>query len=180
MKDILFYRIYLEMLSVDKYYSKRKDFKYYKKIVDILKEQQFISILDVGARKSPILENLDSSVEKVLLDLDKVYSPPDIRSIQHDFYTWIPDKQYDAVLCLQVLEHLDDPTTFAKKLFDIATRFVIVSVPYNWKFGICKEHLQDPVDLDKLFCWTQRTPSEYYIVKDELERLICIYPCSSV
>ena len=168
------------MLPVDKYYSKRKSFKYYKKILEILKEQQFCSILDVGARKSPILENLDSSVEKVLLDLDQVDCSPDIRTIQDDFYTWVPDKHYDAVVCLQVLEHLEDPSTFAKKLFDIATRFVIISVPYNWELRICKEHVQDPVDLDKLFSWTQRTPDEYYIVKDELERLICIYPCSSV
>lgn len=162
-------------MDVNKYYESRKDFNYYKKILEIIQKLEFDSILDVGASRSPVLEKLEKNVEKVLLDKNHIPQLDGIRNIQDDFYTWTPDKQYDVVLCLQVLEHLEDPTTFAQKLFTIAKKKLIISVPYRWQKGTCKSHIQDPVTLEKLNSWMNRKPCHAFIVKDYLNRLICVY-----
>lgn len=164
-----------KMDSINQYYNERKDMKYYKKIQEILKSLDYQSILDVGARKSPIFEHLDVSIEKTLLDIQKIPDQSGCQVIQADFYTWNPNKEYDIVLCLQVLEHLENPVDFCKKLFCTAKQMVILSVPYKWKKGVCKYHIQDPVDEEKLFSWTKRNPSESFIIQDGKERLICCY-----
>jgi trans-aconitate methyltransferase len=95
--------------------------------------------------------------------------------IQADFYTWKPDRNYDVVLCLQVLEHLDNPKEFAQKLLQVG-KTVIISVPYKWKEGSCKYHTQDPIDKEKLKGWVGREPDEQHVVTDKgLERIICVY-----
>jgi hypothetical protein len=167
------------MDSVKKYYESRKHLNYYKKIIEIIQKEKFQSIIDVGARQSPILENLDTSLEKVVLDICDVPPLDGIRVIHADFYNWIPDKKYDIVGCFQVLEHLDEPEKFAKKLFEIANSKVLISVPYKWEKGKCKCHVQDPVDEKKMEIWTTKTPDESYIVNDGLDRLICVYNIKS-
>lgn len=163
-------------MDVNAYYLERKNFNYYKKVLEIVKSLTFKSIIDVGANRSPILENIDNSIDKVLIDLNDIPIIDGIRNIKGDFYTWNPDKQYDVVLCLQVLEHLENPKLFANKLFQIANDTVIISVPYKWKKGFCKYHVQDPVDLQKLKSWTNKDPTYHFIVRDNMiDRLICVY-----
>jgi len=97
-----------------------------------------------------------------------------VRVVNADFLTWEPDRQYDLVLCLrtlQVLEHIPDPTAFARKLFECG-RVVIVSVPYRWEAGACGEHIHDPVDERKLREWTGREPVECKTVD---ARLVALY-----
>jgi hypothetical protein len=160
--------------NIDEYYNTRKNFKYYKTVNTCLSTIDFSSIIDVGSRKSPVLESIDNSVYKTRLDIVALPPMPNIHDVTADFYTWVPDRIYDVAICLQVLEHLDDPSTFVKKLFNTA-KTVIVSVPYKWKPGTCKEHIQDPVDEKKLLSWTDREPNETYIIVDRLSRLICLY-----
>ena len=38
---------------------------------------------------------------------------------------------FDAVVCLEVLEHLDDPTAAVEELLRVARRAVVLSVPYE-------------------------------------------------
>jgi hypothetical protein len=165
------------MSNIDSYYETRKTFNYYKKINDILTTIRFNTIIDIGSRKSPILEKITSlEIEKTALDVIPIQNgSDDIRRLTADFYTWIPDKRYDVVLCLQVLEHLDNPKLFTQKLFETGKK-VIISVPYKWKKGFCKYHVQDPVDEDKLYAWTQKKTTSSYIIEDKgVERLICTY-----
>jgi len=100
----------------------------------------------------------------------------DVRLILQDFTSWEPDRPYDAVLCLQVLEHVDDPTTFARKLFDCAP-VGIISVPYLWPAGSCQYHRHDQIGLDKLRQWTGREPRESKVVKEDdgSTRLVAVY-----
>lgn len=42
-----------------------------------------------------------------------------------------PDDSFDLVLCLEVIEHLDDPKRAVRELSRVATREVVVSVPYE-------------------------------------------------
>jgi len=94
-----------------------------------------------------------------------------VRGVDGDFLEWEPDRQYDLVFCLQVLEHIHDRTPFARKLFDCG-RVVIVSVPYRWPAGSCDEHVHDPVDEHKLRDWTGRMSVE----RDTVDaRFVAVY-----
>ncbi len=160
----------------EEYYKKRKDMNYYKAVLAIVKALPYRSILDVGSRRSPVLEALPPSKERVTLDKVAVKSTPGVRHIIADFFSWTPDRVYDLVLCLQVLEHLEQPAPFLQKLFATGTN-VIVSVPYRWKKGACKYHVQDPVTLAKVIGWAGgRNPLAHWIVEDNgWQRLICLF-----
>jgi hypothetical protein len=163
--------------SMNDYWKNRSGYNYYKKVVEIIKkyENKCDSIIDVGASNTEILSNF-SFKEKVCLDYNKLPDIENVKTIKCDFYKWVPDKKYDIVTCLQVLEHLDNPELFAKKLFDLSDKIVIISLPYKWKKGFCIHHVQDPVDEDKIYSWTQRTPDERYIIEDfSVQRIICVY-----
>jgi SAM-dependent methyltransferase len=42
-----------------------------------------------------------------------------------------PDDSFDLVLCLEVIEHLDDPRRAVRELARVARRDIVVSVPYE-------------------------------------------------
>jgi len=67
---------------------------------------------------------------------------------------------------MQVLEHLNDPAIFAKKLFKTGST-VIISVPYKWKKGLEKGHAQDPVDENMVYSWTKMRPTYSVIVEED-------------
>ena len=58
-----------------------------------------------------------------------------------------PDKSFDIVLCQQVLEHVHDPVKAISELKRVAGKQLIISVPYEPFFTLCrflnweKEHL---------------------------------------
>jgi hypothetical protein len=87
---------------------------------------------------------------------------------------YTPTNHFDLVLCLQVLEHVEDPAAFASKLFRTG-RIVIVSVPYKWAPDRAPGHRHDPVDEEKLRQWTGREPVATRVVADGAARLIAVY-----
>jgi hypothetical protein len=132
----------------------------------------------VGAWKTPIIERFSWIPVRDALDIAPPYCSPTVRGIHADFFTYAPEREYDVVLCLQVLEHLNDPASFARKLFSTG-RNVVISVPFLWPEGACQYHCQDPVDHDKVRSWTGREPT-YSVVINEgparcSDRLICYY-----
>jgi hypothetical protein len=51
------------MSTIEKYYNERKESNYYKKVVEIVNNfNEITSIIDIGARRSPVLENLNKSI----------------------------------------------------------------------------------------------------------------------
>jgi hypothetical protein len=85
------------------------------------------------------------------------------------------DREFDLVLCLQVLEHLREPARFSRKLLSVGRR-IILSVPYKWPWGVCPSHLQDPVDEQKLLRWLGKPPLEGALVTDgACRRLVAVY-----
>jgi ubiquinone/menaquinone biosynthesis C-methylase UbiE len=46
------------------------------------------------------------------------------------------DRSFDAVTCLEVLEHLDDPAAAVREMARVARRAVVVSVPFEPFFRI--------------------------------------------
>jgi hypothetical protein len=82
---------------------------------------------------------------------------------------------FDLVFCLQVLEHLDRPGAFLRKLLRTGS-VVIVSIPYNWPFDEESDHTNDPIDEAKLLGWAGRRWMKARIVEDDSrERLIAVF-----
>ena len=161
--------------NIQTYYNQRKHFHYYKKVKAMLNKIKYSSIIDIGSRKSPMFEGLDDTIYKAMLDIKPIPPHGNVHMITADFYTWVPDREYDVALCLQVLEHLDRPKEFVDKLFQTA-KTVVISVPYMWPKGSCKYHVQDPINEEKIFSWTGKEPDEKHIITDgKRKRIVCLY-----
>ncbi len=166
------------------YWRERSDLIYYKYIDYMVRVagSHAKSIIDVGSGNSPYLEWFDWIDEKVSVDIRAPYSSSRVKSITANILEYDFTKRYDICMCLQVLEHVDDPISFARKLFDLSDT-VIISVPYKWPKGQTTGHIHDPVDEYKLELWTGRKPNYSIIVKEPFQgtskdsRLIAIYNC---
>jgi hypothetical protein len=170
------WRLYRWLFPSDRYWQQRQHFKYYAEVVRLARQHAPAGgrVIDVGAGPTRVLQDLGWFDERVALDRLPERRQPGIKTVQQDFLVYEPGAQFDLVLCLQVLEHLDDPRGFAQKLFAIG-RTIIISVPYKWPHQFYPPHKQDPVDETKLAGWTRRTPIETSIVMDNRERLIAVY-----
>ena len=164
------------------YWGKRKHMIYYKYIDFLIWAfaHDCDSLIDVGAHKTSIIENYGWIPKRYTLDKNITpYTSENVKGIKVDFFDFNPAEKFDFATCLQVLEHIPDVKSFTKKLFAIADR-VLISVPYMWEPG-AKYHVHDPVDLEKLLCWTGREPTYYVIVTEPLvrpgrdKRIICYY-----
>jgi len=133
------------------------------------------SVIDVGGRDCDYIGWFDWFDRKVVLDLKQPPARPGVETVAGDFLTYLPATTFDLALCLQVLEHLAEPAGFCRKL--LATgRVVIVSVPYRWPKGLCKYHVQDPVDEAKLLAWTGQPATDKAIVRDaNRDRLVAVF-----
>ena len=158
------------------YWESRSGMNYYKEVLSLARKYApgAKSIVDVGSFYTPFINRFGWIEEKVSLDLRLGYLEG-ARVIRADFYKWKPDKKYDLVICLQVLEHLEKPEIFARKLLKTG-RVVIISVPYKWKRGLYHRHIQDPVDEKKIIKWVGKNWKEHLIVEDNgLKRLIAVF-----
>ena len=160
------------------YWQQRTKHLYYKKIVEIVNEKfdNCNSVIDVGSSNTEILKQFTNIKNKTALDKKNLPSIPDINTVHTDFLEYEIVEKFDLVLCLQVLEHLENPKEFTQKLFSLGEN-IIISVPYKWKKNQSIYHLQDPVDEDKLKSWTDTDPDElFYITEsDKTERVIALY-----
>jgi glycosyltransferase involved in cell wall biosynthesis len=159
------------------YWTHRQEMNYYLEVRRLAAEHaaSAASVLEVGPRNTAFLRRLDWIPDKTAIDIAFQPEIPGVRGFKGDFFAFDPGRRFDLVLCLQVLEHLDDPAAFARKL--LATgRLVIASVPYRWPAGMCQYHKQDPIDETKLLGWFGRAPRDWIRVTDErLDRIICVY-----
>lgn len=154
--------------------------KYHKeslKLVESIKEEHnCASILDVGGWDGTFLTKTSLKDRTIVEIKNRGAAKKGIKLVNEDFLKWETDSTYDIVICMQVLEHLENHivAAFAKKLFDMSEH-IVISVPYKWKKGFCKYHKQDPVDYKKLFKWTGRMPDKVVLVQDDSDRIICYY-----
>lgn len=157
------------------FYEPDRTFRYYAHVSRWLERLAPTSVLDVGGRRSPILDSLPDSVERVCLDIERIPGlKPGIRRITSDFLRWTPDKTYDVVVCLQVLQHVEQPDEFAKKLLKVG-RTVILCVPYQLPRGM-NSGPNSMIDERTLLKWTGRTTTAtQLIVEPGLTRLLAVY-----
>jgi hypothetical protein len=170
--------------SHDKMYDKtgynenRKDFNYVRRVIELLTEFSTAgceSIIDVGSREVDVISGLPLKV-KVSIDLEKPLVAEGVESITGDFFDYREKEMFDIVCCFQTLEHISEVEQFAEKLFDLTKKYVFISVPYKWSAGLCKDHIHDPVDEEKLAIWTKKQPIVKEIIVDRgRQRIICIY-----
>lgn len=159
------------------YWEQRKTLNYYQRVLDYARTYvpDGTHLLDVGGRNCEYILWFDWFAERTVVDLVPPADLPGVTALQQDFLTMDVEAPYDLVLCLQVLEHLDDPVPFCRKLFDTG-HTVILSVPYKWPRGTCAYHVQDPVDEAKVHTWAGRPWTTHAIVTDgRLRRLVAVY-----
>ncbi|NEP87858.1 MAG: tetratricopeptide repeat protein [Okeania sp. SIO2C2] len=139
------------------------------------------SIIDVGSNGCPYLDWFTWIPERYSIDLRKPYKAPGIVAVTTDFLKYSPEKRFDLLTCLQVIEHVPNAEAFCHKLLETA-RLLVVSVPYKWPKGQTKSHIHDPVDLEKMNSWFGREPNYQNIIQEvesPCRRLICIYHTES-
>jgi methyltransferase family protein len=122
------------------------------------------SLIDVGSASAQYVEWFSWIPSRHILDFRIAKKPEGITCIESDFLAYEPQRKFDVVLCLQVLEHVPDPSAFCAKLKSIG-RQLLVSVPYKWVGGT-PGHIHDPVDEKKLKDWMGITPNNSQIVTE--------------
>ena len=138
---------------VPEYYSKNKSikrifFKRFEKALALLKENKINSILDIGCGDgifTNILKNKENYKEVVGVDynkniesLNKVYK--NIKFIRADLYKLNLDKKFDAVTCLDVLEHFENVNIVLNRIDSVLRTggYLVVSGPtenFLYKLG---------------------------------------------
>jgi SAM-dependent methyltransferase len=165
------------LIRAPSYWEARRDLRYYGEVVRLARAHVPAgrSVLDVGANETEVLERLEWFERRVALDVNEIPPRAGVETVAADFNEFEPAEHFDLVLCLQVLEHLDRPGPFARKLL-AAGRKAIISVPHEWPGWVTEEHVHDPVDEWKLRAWTGCDPTETAIIEDlGMERLIAAY-----
>lgn len=147
------------------YWSQRKDLEYYQIVRRLIEDMGPLgSIMDVGCWDTPAVTWADAD-ERITVDTRTRPELPGVRAIVGrwpDCASEVP--VCDVVLCLQVLEHLDEPQAFCAALFAAARRAVILSVPWGWPALAEPSHRQDPVDGEKLAGWAGREADRLVVV----------------
>ncbi|NIK11813.1 methyltransferase domain-containing protein [Alkalibacillus almallahensis] len=171
-------------MPTNNYWTNRNNMMYYKYVDFLVKAfgKEANSMIDIGSSNAEYIEGFYWIPYKYTLDVCNPYSSETVIPIVEDFFSYKSNQKFDFVTCLQVLEHIEHPKKFAQKLFDLSNK-VLISVPYNWPQGVEEEHVNDPVNLDKLKEWTGRDPLYSIVVREPLrrpdkgidQRLICFF-----
>ncbi len=162
-----------------RYWEDRSSSLYLQAVKDIVSYvgRDADSIIDVGSNACPYLDWFDWIPNRTSLDLHRPYAAEGVMSVKANFLDWTPDKQYDVLTCLQVMEHVPPVEAFAKKVLEVA-KIAVVSLPYKWDPKYNKTHIHDPVDEDKILSWFGRKPNAEFKIREVVsgaERIIHIY-----
>lgn len=90
---------------------------------------QGASILDVGADECYLRRHLGPDSTYTGIGLGG--NPDRIVNLEQERIPF-PDDSFDCVLCLDVLEHIDNPHETLDELCRVSRRYVIVSLPNPW------------------------------------------------
>lgn len=97
------------------------------------------TIYDIGGGASPL--ERERFKKYVLVDIDSSYNPDIVADIQDLPFS---DNSIDAILCLAVLEHVQNPFKAAEELYRVLKPQgkILLSVPFMWPYH-ANEHYKD-------------------------------------
>ncbi len=165
------------------YWRERSDMLYYRYVDYIIRcvASNAQRMIDVGSGNCPYLEWFDWIPDSISIDIRHPYTSPSVKGIRGDILQLSFPARFDICTCLQVLEHVPDPSPFAKRLLELSD-VVVVSVPYKWSVipKPTSGHLHDPVTYGKVAGWFGREANYRIVVKEPFqkrhnERLIAIF-----
>jgi SAM-dependent methyltransferase len=112
------------------------------------------SVLDVGCGSGEGLKVLSTRATQALgIDLDERLRRPDV-NVEIKSVNDMPDKSFDIVVCLDVVEHVEEDRAFLAQLFRVAREAVFVSTPnYAMSFNRNPYHVREytPHQFARLF-----------------------------
>lgn len=87
------------------------------------------SVLDVGCGSGMGLRLLSARASEALgIDLDDRLQRDDV-NVRIQSVTDVPDKSFDVVVCMDVIEHVEDDRAFLAELFRVARKAVFLTTP---------------------------------------------------
>lgn len=155
------------MYETGSYWRKRSDMLYYQYFYYIIRciGPNAKSMIDVGSGNAPYLEWFDWIPRRVSVDLEVPYGSDTVEGIVGDIRSLRLAETFDICTCMQVLEHVPEPASFARRLMETG-RLVLISVPYKWPKGANKSHVNDPVDIKNVVDWFGRKPNYHLVVRE--------------
>lgn len=193
-------------LPSSEYWRERKAFRFYKDLHCVIERyaKTAKSALDVGSSLPPFINTLPWIGTKVILgprfagnvgkggkeilSLQRIEAKFGVKAIKADFLAWQPPNDwqpvpgalplYDLILCSEVVEHVESPSVFVRKLLAMG-RVVVLSVPYLWDgcdHTRC-HHKTNKISRQKIESWAGRPPQAFDIVEEANgdRRIICVY-----
>jgi SAM-dependent methyltransferase len=169
---------------METYWGKRKNYEYYKKVIEICSEisknNKDYSIIDFGCKDTEVIFDLNYS-KKFLLDIENQYSELQKNQIVQKGISFITKSihdinyvnEFDVCLCLQTIEHLDNPRKAFDLIYKASKKYIVISLPYKWKKSSWDNHTG--IDEEIIKNWIGIDPNESYIVEDGKERIINLY-----
>ncbi|MCK5027700.1 MAG: methyltransferase domain-containing protein [Candidatus Pacebacteria bacterium] len=110
------------------------------------------TVLDVGCGAGEGLKLLATKAEKAIgIDLDERLKTEHIRIMD---ISEMPSKSFDVVVCIDVIEHVENDTDFAKHLARVARETLFVSTPnYTISRNRNPYHVREylPHDFERIF-----------------------------
>jgi SAM-dependent methyltransferase len=170
------------------YWQRRKDATYYGLVIDIcsniLINNQDYSIIDFGCRNTEIIFNLKCD-KKFLLDMQNHYNEEqkkiilekNIKFLEQSIYDIKFENEFDVCLCLQTLEHLENPEKAFELIHKASKKYTIISLPYKWKSRL---HNHSNINEQVIKKWTGIEPDDSFVIKEHQDecrssRIINVY-----
>ena len=171
---------------------RNKDYRYLNDIFDL--DQLNGSLLDVGCglgdglvylkKKCPNIKSLFGTdfSRKAINACRSNQKLSGMSFFQHNILTVLPEK-YDNIICLQTLEHLENPNAAMQNLIDASKNVLIVGVPYRnrrpdenhlWSFTE-----NDFSEITNSYCLDERQRNIYWLVDKLGKGIYFSKKCSS-
>lgn len=159
------------------YWDERKDLNYYKVATDFVKKYNpHGSLLEVGGNISGGCKYLEACPNPIKVAVEQRWGIDTIAGVDlHfcDFMTWEPPQHFDIAVCLQCIEHVENPKAFLQKLLTISD-IQVVSVPYLW--DPTPDHVSNHISEETIEAWADKKPIESEIVRDfQRQRIVMVF-----